>query len=229
MNDTVAELCSAYLDDELDARDRATFESRLASEPDLARELEAMRAVVSGLRALPQVAPSPVVEIALAERVALALEERGLAARLARRFPRIAEQPVIAVMFATVLAFATIIGVWVRAVDPAVGGRIPVVLDPPTPAVPEMAVAVRSTAVGRFHLVDGTWIAADVVGPPDRLVAVDDPEVAELVTLEDVTRLLVQGPLRLRFGGEVIELRQPPIADISTLGDGPSASPRSSE
>src|SRR5690606_28536862 len=102
MNDTVAELCSAYLDDELDARERASFERRLASEPDLARELDAMRAVVTGLRALPQVAPSPVVEIALAERVALALEERGLAARLARRFPRIAEQPVIAVMFATV-------------------------------------------------------------------------------------------------------------------------------
>jgi anti-sigma factor RsiW len=229
MNDTVAELCSAYLDDALDARERADFERRLKAEPTLAEELEAMRAVVSGLRTLPQVAPSPVVELALAERVALALEERGLAARLARRFPRIAEQPVIAVMFATVLAFATIIGVWVRTVDPAVSGRIPVVLDPPTPAVPEVAVAVRSTAVGRFHLVDGTWIAADVVGPPDRLVAVDDPLVAELVALEDIAKLLVQGPVRLRFGGEVIELRQPPIADISTFGAAPPASPRSSE
>lgn len=229
MNDTVAELCSAYLDDALDVRERADFERRLEADPTLAEELEAMRAVVSGLRALPQIAPSPVVEIALAERVALTLEERGLAARLARRFPRIAEQPVIAVMFATVLAFATIIGVLVRTIDPAVSGRIPVVLDPPTPAVPEVAVAVRSTALGRFHLVDGTWIAADVVGPPDRLVASDDAAVADLVALEEIARLLVQGPVRLRFGGEVIEVRQPPIADISTLGAGLSEAPRSSE
>ena len=136
MNAAIAELCSAYLDDALDTRERADFEHRLATEPEVAAELEAMRAVVHGLRALPHISPAPIVEIALTQRVALAIEERGLAARVARRFPRIAEQPVIAVMFATVLAFATIIGVWVRTVDPAVSGRIPVVLDPPTPSAP---------------------------------------------------------------------------------------------
>ncbi len=36
-------LCMAYVDDELDAEARATFETRLASEPELAREVTSLR------------------------------------------------------------------------------------------------------------------------------------------------------------------------------------------
>lgn len=209
MNDTVAELLSAYLDDALDVRERADFEAQLAADAELRAELESMRHLVGGLRALPQVAPPATIELALTRRLELAIEGRGLGARLARSMTRVAEQPVIAVTFALVLSIAAMIAVLARSVDPTVAGRIPVQLDPPPPAAPEVAVAVRHTSHGIFHLVEGVWIAADVVGPADRAVGLDDPVAIELLRDPNFARLAQSGPVRLRVRGEVWELRGP--------------------
>lgn len=207
MNETTVELLSAYLDDVLDTRERAELEARLLEDETLRRELEQMRHVIVGLRTLPRLAPPEVVELGLTRRIELAVESRGLGARLERRFPRIAEQPVIAVTFAVVLAMTAILLFFARSVDPTVPGRIPVVLDPPTPLAAEVAEAVRRTAHGTFHRVDGIWIAADVVGPPDRIVHHDEPKVAALLEDPDFARLTSAGPVRFRVGAEIWELR----------------------
>jgi len=51
----VDELLSAYMDGELDQRERVLLEARLAAEPELQARLEALRQTVSLVRALPQV------------------------------------------------------------------------------------------------------------------------------------------------------------------------------
>jgi hypothetical protein len=68
--------------------------------------------------------------------------------------------------------------------------------------------AVRHTGHGIFHLVDGVWIAAQVVGPPDRLAQPDDQAVAPLLADPDFAKLVAQGPVRLRIGGEIVEIRE---------------------
>src|SRR5512142_1925233 len=54
---TDLELLSAYLDDELSSRERARLEARLAVEPALRTELEALRRTVAVLHAAPEVTP----------------------------------------------------------------------------------------------------------------------------------------------------------------------------
>jgi hypothetical protein len=54
LSDTDAELLSAYLDNMLDAGERAALEARLATEPFLRSELAAMRQMLGWLRTMPQ-------------------------------------------------------------------------------------------------------------------------------------------------------------------------------
>lgn len=209
MNHATAELISAYLDDVLAAPERERLERRLAAEPELRAELESMRQLVLGLRALPRIEPPFELESTLVRHLTLADERPGLGARLERRLGRAAGQPAIAVTFAVVLAIATMIFVLARTVQPGVIGRIPVDLDPPSPAAPALASAVKKTAHGTFHLVDEVWIAADVIGPPDRIVAADRPEVVEMLAGDpELASLLEQRPVRLRVEGEIWQLAQ---------------------
>jgi anti-sigma factor RsiW len=56
----------SYLDDEMSSLDRRRFELRVATDPELATELELARSVRTGLRSLPRMAcPEPISQAAL--------------------------------------------------------------------------------------------------------------------------------------------------------------------
>jgi anti-sigma factor RsiW len=71
------EQLSAYLDGELDARERAALESRLAAEPEAARELARLQVLDAALAELPSIEPSPQFEMRFRARLAEAQARRA--------------------------------------------------------------------------------------------------------------------------------------------------------
>jgi len=135
---------SAYLDDQLPARDRAAIEARLAAEPDLRDSLNDLRLTVRALRALPQVRPP--------RSFALTPAQVGGAQARPQRGPLF---PVL--RFATAfsaLALAVVLvgdlggGILASSVrqDTAAGGEVELALAPPTETVEEVAAPAEAPA-----------------------------------------------------------------------------------
>jgi hypothetical protein len=116
------ELLSAYLDDQLDAGDRARLEAQLAADPALRAELEALRHTVALLREMPQ-QPIP-CNFILPQTTAPSLR-LAPAARLQRRWlaPFLtAATAVVSLLFVAVLAgdlFFSGAGVMMQSAAPA--------------------------------------------------------------------------------------------------------------
>lgn len=214
-----AESLSLYLDAALPAAERRQVENHLEACPECRHRLEGLRRVVVGLGRLPAAAPPE----DLAARVGREIDLRGRRTRWSRLLgdgvpaPLLNSPPMH--ILALVLALGAIIYVFAQGLEMSrerptrivlpdaesvIGGQPPQVA-----AAPPVADAGdhRYLLGGRFHRADGVWVEEGLAErAPDSHVALDGrgadaaeiPEVAELAALG--------APLRLRVGGEVVEI-----------------------
>ena len=102
------EMLSAYLDGELPEDETTQVEQMLENDPDLRSELAGLRSISTGLGHLERLAPPPTLGQDVARRIALAGEKRSLLDRIEGGLSGAPSQSNIFLMFAVVLALATI-------------------------------------------------------------------------------------------------------------------------
>ncbi len=136
---------SAYLDDQLPARDRAALEARLAAEPELRSSLNDLRLTVRALRALPHVkAPRNfTLTPAQAKGASFSAPRRG------PLFPVLRFATAMSALALAVVLVGDLGGGFLAASvrqDATAGGEVEVALAPPTETVEEMAVPAEAPA-----------------------------------------------------------------------------------
>ena len=102
------EMLSAYLDGELPENETTQVEQMLEDDPDLRNELAGLRSISTGLGHLERLAPPPTLGQDVARRIALSGEKRSLLDRIEGGLSGTPSQSNIFLMFAVVLALATI-------------------------------------------------------------------------------------------------------------------------
>jgi len=136
---------SAYLDDQLPARDRAAFEARLAAEPELRNSLNDLRLTVRAMRALPQVKPPRSFTLTPAQ-------VGGAANRTRQRgplFPALRFASALSALALAVVLVGDLGGGFLAAgvrQDATAGGEAEVALMPPTETVEELAPPAEAPA-----------------------------------------------------------------------------------
>ena len=201
---TVEEL-SAYLDRQLPEPEAQQVEAHLESCASCHERLEGMRRVVVSLRHLEHLSPPSTLDQIVARRVALDRDRIGFVDRLESTLGSFQRQSSFLVLFAVIVALATIILLFSHALQQS--SHLPVVFkDPEGLERPERIEAAGRTLTRR----DDVWVEAEADrSAVDRIVVRDSPEAAVLVSRHpELTEIVaLDGTVVFRLDDETVELR----------------------
>lgn len=160
------ELLSSYLDEEVTARQLRLVESHLGDCKVCSRRLEGLRSVAAGVRRLQSVAPPSTLGAAMERRIQVAAQEAEDGLGFERSLGRWLGQPVLAPLFAVILALGAILYLYSYGLSLRTANSTQVVVA----AIPDDDMAKES--------VRQEPGARDASAPESRLVARAQPETA---------------------------------------------------
>jgi anti-sigma factor RsiW len=182
------ELCSRYLDGDLPPEERLRFERLLGEDEEARRRLEALRAVVRGLDALPKESPPPALKAEVRRRVAALSASRRWLDRVQDRLPRVVLDSPLLASFAVVLALGA--SLYLLAHGAARWAERPstLVVAPGSTVTAPDGAAVRVVGERRFEWREGMWWEEGVLEHPVQLLR--DTELADWLDLHPADREL---------------------------------------
>jgi hypothetical protein len=211
---------SSYLDGELSSRQERQLEIHLESCDSCRRELEGLRRVVSRLRRLEHQSPPSSVTAALERSLAGERLGRDRSERFARLPGEPAPESTLLPWFALVVALVAVLLIFLQAVDRR-REQATRILAPEAPRAeqeaPERGEAdppIRLMGGRELRYRQGIWLEKGVASGSEAETIVvtadgaNDPRLADLGGVEELRSL--GAPVRLRLGGEVVELRFDP-------------------
>ncbi len=159
------ELLSSFVDDELEAPQRAAVESHLAGCPRCRERIGSLRRVVAELQALEQaVTPPAGLGVRVRRAVLFERERTGGLRRSAESLRRWTDQPLLLPLFGVVTAMAVLLylfSAWSdRAEHP--GTRLVVGSERDAAATPAVEGTVVELEQRTFERIDGRWIERGV-------------------------------------------------------------------
>jgi anti-sigma factor RsiW len=165
---TVEELCSRYLDDDLEPDERRRFERLLAADETARDRLRRLEAVVRGLDALPR-EPSP---ISLRSAVRRSVASRSAAGRWLDRVQRglqglVLDSPLVA-SFAVVLCLGASLYLLADGTARRSARPTSLVVPPGSTVTAPAGSTTRVVGERRFEDRAGTWWEEGVETPPGR-------------------------------------------------------------
>lgn len=204
---THVEMLSAYLDGELPEDETTRVEQMLERDPNLRRQLAGLRSVSAGLGHLERLAPPPTLGQDVARRIALAGEKRSLLDRIEGGLSGFQGQSNVFVMFAVVLALATIMYFFSQGLERS--KLTPVVFDDPAVAPVDLeGVTTVFLAERLFRRQGDRWIEEGLgANAVENARRVELERSADLLESHPELRSIAQlGHAVLRLDGEVIEI-----------------------
>lgn len=132
-----AELLSAYLDQELPEEEVEVLKSHLDHCHECHGRLQSLTTVVSSLRHLEPMAPPPTLDLAVARRIALAGEKKGLIDRFEDGLEAFQRQSSVMIWFCMVIALVLIVFFFLNTLVRSQNTNIPVIFhdEPPVVAI----------------------------------------------------------------------------------------------
>ncbi len=181
-----AEMLSAYLDQQLVAREARELEEHLETCSQCHVRLEGLRKVIDNLRSIHELSPPSTLQQAVVRRIALTDEPPGLLDRFEQGLSLLNRQNPILAMFGVVIALVLFIYLFSYnlKLHENQNSTIPVIFQDPPAAIADIAAGTRLVVADRSLVwsAEGYWLEEGIdVGAVSHSLEIDSSAGSELL------------------------------------------------